>query len=214
MKKGKIFCAFAIVFIFANYGSSLLARQKLAVEPDPSYREDAVSVRRHPEVDTNVFLYINHWRNSSPVEAHGGLVERDILTTGDPLRPAKKGAVLKYIKAFRRGVLEPKTSSKPIKRDKEQVFLYVMSGTGRVEAGGKKSGLEEGTAVVIPAGLEYRFFNAAELPLFLVGDFNAVATANRTYDILVKDGGVYVNGQKDPSVSSNVTSAFVGICVK
>jgi endonuclease/exonuclease/phosphatase family metal-dependent hydrolase len=30
----------------------------------------------------------------------------------------------------------------------------------------------------------------AELPLFLVGDFNAVATADRTYDILVKDGGL------------------------
>jgi mannose-6-phosphate isomerase-like protein (cupin superfamily) len=168
MKKAKILCAFAIVFILASYCSFLLAQQKLAVEPDPSYREDAVSVRRHPEVDTNVFLYINHWRNSSPIEAHGGLVERDILTPGDPLHPAKKGAVLKYIKAFRRGALEPKTNTKPIKHDKEQVFFYVMSGKGRVEAGGKKSGLEEGTAVVIPAGLEYRFFNAAELPLEMI----------------------------------------------
>ena len=168
MKKGKILCAFALVFIFANYCSSLLAQQKLAAEPDPSYREEAISVRRHPEVDTNVFLYINHWRNSPPIEAHGGLVERDILTPGDPLHPAKKGAVLKYIKAFRRGVLEPRTSTRPIKHDKEQVFFYVMSGTGRVEAGGKKSGLEEGTAVVIPAGREYRFLNPTEIPLEMI----------------------------------------------
>jgi endonuclease/exonuclease/phosphatase family metal-dependent hydrolase len=30
----------------------------------------------------------------------------------------------------------------------------------------------------------------AELPLFLVGDFNAVATANRAYDILAKQSGL------------------------
>jgi endonuclease/exonuclease/phosphatase family metal-dependent hydrolase len=29
-----------------------------------------------------------------------------------------------------------------------------------------------------------------DVPLFLVGDFNAVATANRAYDILTKDGGL------------------------
>jgi len=163
---------FPPIFVFAllciGALSPCLAQQKLTVEPDPSYREDAVSVRRHPEVDTDVFFYINHWRNSPPVQAHGGLVERDILMPGDPLHPAKKGAVLKYIKAFRRGVLEPRTTSRPIKHDKEQVFFYVMSGMGRVEAGGKKSGLEEGTAVFIPAGLEYRFFNVAEMPLEMI----------------------------------------------
>src|SRR5512147_1142341 len=75
-------------------------QQKLTVEPEPSYRPDAVSVRRHPEVDTDVFLYINHGRNSAPRIGHGGLIERDILTPGDPLHPPKKGAVLKYIKSY------------------------------------------------------------------------------------------------------------------
>src|SRR5512135_291866 len=63
-------------------------QQKLTVEPEPSYRPDAVSVRRHPEVDTDVFLYINHGRNSAPRIGHGGLIERDILTPGDPLHPS------------------------------------------------------------------------------------------------------------------------------
>lgn len=168
MKRQKILYVFSLVFILTSFFSSILAQEKLKTEPDPSYREDAVSVRRHPEVDTNVFLYINHWRNSPPMEAHGGLIERDILTPGDPLHPAKKGAVLKYIKAYRRGVLEPLTNTKPTRHDQEQVFFYIMSGTGYVEAGGHKTGLEEGTAVFIPAGLEYRFLNAAEKPLEMI----------------------------------------------
>jgi len=160
---------FSLIILFTLIGgfSMLLApqQQKLTVEPEPSFREDAVSNRRHPEVDTNVLLYINHWRDSLPYDGHGGLIERDILTAGDPLNPPKKGAVLKYIKAYKRALLQPRSNSKPYKSDKEQVFFYVMSGTGDVEAGPKKAALEEGTAVVIPAGLEYRLLNAAEAPL-------------------------------------------------
>ncbi len=165
----KIFILSVLVSgILLSGGPALTAQEKLKTEPDPSYREDAVSVRRHPDVDTNVFLYINHWRNSPPVEAHGGLVERDILTAGDPLHPLKKGAVLKYIKAFRRGVLQPRANTAPARHEKEQVFFYIMSGTGRVEAGGKKFELKEGTAVFIPASLEYRFINPAEVPLEMI----------------------------------------------
>jgi mannose-6-phosphate isomerase-like protein (cupin superfamily) len=141
---------------------------KLTTEPDPSFAEDAVSNHRHPDVDTDVFLYINHWRNSLPVEGHGGFIERDILTAGDPLRPAKRGAVLKYIKAYKRAALEPRCSTQSFKSDKEQVFLCVFSGTGRVEAGGKTAGLEPGMAVVLPAGLAYRVFNPAEDDLELI----------------------------------------------
>jgi mannose-6-phosphate isomerase-like protein (cupin superfamily) len=146
----------------------LFSQDALTAEPDPSYREDAVSVRRHPKVDTNVFLYINHWRNSLPAVGHGGLIERDILTPGDPLHPAGKGAVLKYIKAYRRAALEPTSDTRPVKSDGEQAFYYVMSGTGRIEAGDRSAILEEGTAVFVPAGLEYRFRNPSEAPLEMI----------------------------------------------
>ncbi|MBU4254444.1 MAG: cupin domain-containing protein, partial [Acidobacteria bacterium] len=153
------------VFMFAlGLGgiSAVLLQEKLTEEPEPSFQEHAKSNRRHPEVDTDVYLYINHWRNSLPHEGHGGLIERDILTPGDPLDPPGKGAVLKYLKAYKRGVLQPRCNTQPTKHDKEQVFFYVMEGTGQVEAGGKKAELEEGTAVVIPADLEYRFFNPTD----------------------------------------------------
>ena len=141
---------------------------KLTTEPDPSFAEDAVSNHRHPEVDTDVGLFINHWRNSLPVEGHGGFIERDILTPGDPLRPPKRGAVLKYIKAYKRAALEPRCATQSFRSDKEQVFLCVFSGAGRVEAGGQSAAIEPGMAVVLPAGLAYRFFNPNEDNLELI----------------------------------------------
>ncbi len=135
---------------------------KLAVEPDPSFAEDAVSNHRHPGLDTDVFLYINHWRNSVPYEGHGGFIERDILTPGDPLAPPRRGAVLKYIKAYKRAALEPRTNSRPFKSADEQVFLYFCGGSGRVESGGRSAVIGDGTAVFIPAGVEARFLNPTD----------------------------------------------------
>ncbi len=144
------------------------SQEKLTVEPDPSYSESAVSSRRHPEVDTDVFLYINHWRDSIPYEGLGGLILRDILTPGDPAKPPKKGAVLKYIKAYARGLLQPQHNTAGDKRADEQVFFYVTAGTGRVESGDKKAILDEGTAVFVPAGVPVRFFNPTEHPLEMI----------------------------------------------
>lgn len=174
MRNFFLFWAIGLIILglgfFPNNASQ--SRPKLAEEPDPSFAEDAVSNHRHPEVDTDVFLYINHWRNSLPHEGHGGLIERDILTPGDPLHPPKKGAVLKYIKAYKRAVLQPGCRTEPHKNDTEQLFLYVMCGQGRIEAGGKKAALEDGSAVFIPAGMEVRFFNPMqdELEMILVAE--------------------------------------------
>jgi mannose-6-phosphate isomerase-like protein (cupin superfamily) len=170
----ELFCSLIFrIFIFSlgtiAFASVMSqAQEKLTVEPDPSYNEGGPATRRHPGFDTDVYLYINHWRNSIPHEGHGGLIERDILTPGDPLHPPQKGAVLKYIKAYKRGVLEPRTNTQPTRHSREQVFFYVMSGVGRVEAGRKRAELREGIAIVIPAGLQYRFFNPTEIPLEMV----------------------------------------------
>ena len=156
-----------VAFVLGGFSSGIL-QEKLTEEPEPSFFEHAKSNHRHPEVNTDVFLYINHWRNSLPHEGHGGLIERDILFPGDPLNPSKKGAVLKYLKAYKRGVLQPRCNTQPTKHEREQVFFYVMKGTGHVEAGSKKAELEEGTAVFIPAGLEYRLFNPTEILLEMI----------------------------------------------
>ncbi len=170
MKRWPLIVSCLLVGALAGFylGAAQQSQSKLTVEPDPSFGEAAVSNHRHPEVDTDVFLYINHWRNSLPYEGHGGLIERDILTPGDPLHPARRGAVLKYLKAYKRAALQPRTNTVPYKDAAEQVFFYVMSGTGTIEGGGKKAALEEGSAAVIPAGLEFRLFNPSETQLEMI----------------------------------------------
>ncbi len=150
--------------------SASQAQEKLTLAPGPSYAEGDPYAYRHPGVDIDVSLYINHWRNSPLPENHNGLTECDILTRGDPLHPPKKGAVLKYIKAYRRAALPPRSTSAPGEHESEQVFFYVSSGQGSVESEGKTAHLEEGTAVFVPAGLEYRFTNPSdnELEMFVV----------------------------------------------
>ena len=119
-----------------------------------------------PGIDTDVSLYINHWRNSPPREGHGGLTERDILTRGDPFDPdQRRRPALSLGLPAGRLPLTPGTRSFADAR--EQVFLFVLSGQGRIEAGGRTVDLEEGTAVVIPAGLSYRLHNPSGRPLEL-----------------------------------------------
>ncbi len=147
--------------------SLLLARpqQKPAVPPDPSYREDAEWNRRRPGLDTDVSLYINHWRNAAPREGHGGLVESDLLTPGDPFHPAKKGAVLRFLKTYARAVLGPGAGTRAYKDAREQVFFYVMAGRGSIAALGRTAEIEEGTAVFVPARVAYRLANPGDRPL-------------------------------------------------
>ncbi|MDP2982558.1 MAG: cupin domain-containing protein [Candidatus Latescibacter sp.] len=128
----------------------------------PSYFELDDYNHRYPATDTNIDFYLQNWKNSPVYNRsvmHGGWIERPYLTPGDPANPSRPGAVLKYIKAYNHGALDPATYTQKTKHDKEQVFFYITEGVGRVEAGGKKADLSEGTGVFIPAGLTYQFFN-------------------------------------------------------
>jgi mannose-6-phosphate isomerase-like protein (cupin superfamily) len=153
----------AVVLVVSARG-----QQRTASDTAPSYREDAPSNRRRPGADTDVSFYINHWRNSLPREGHGGLIERDILTRGDPFHPRTKGAVLRFLSAYRRAELAPHAGTHRFADAREQVFLFVLGGEGRIEAEGRTVELEEGMAVVIPAGLSYQLFNPSGLSLELL----------------------------------------------
>jgi mannose-6-phosphate isomerase-like protein (cupin superfamily) len=165
--------------------------QQAAADPGPSYREDAPANRRRPGTDVDVSLYINDGRNSPRREGHGGLIERDILTRGDPFRPRAKGAVLRYLKAYRRAELPAGAATRSYADNREQVFLYVMGGRGRIDADGRSVELEEGLAVVIPAGLSYRLSNLSGGPLDLF------LAAEETPDGFVPERGLSVGRYHD-----------------
>jgi mannose-6-phosphate isomerase-like protein (cupin superfamily) len=164
-------------WIFAALYAAIAAlspggQQKIVVEPDPSFREDAPSNRRHPGLDTDVSLYLNDWRNSPPREGHGGLIERSILTPGDPFHPPRKGAVLRFLKIYSRAELSPRTITREHRDDREQIFFYVLGGRGLLVVAGRSVELAEGECVVIPAGLAYSWKNPGDslLELFLAAE--------------------------------------------
>ena len=86
-----------------------------------------------------------------PRRSHGSLIERDILTNGDPLNPRTRSAVLKYVNRFVYATLDAHNSTTPVTLDGEQEIFYILSGEGKVRAGSKTAELYSGIAVLMPA---------------------------------------------------------------
>lgn len=118
-----------------------------------------------PEKDPDIDMFMGNWRESMPKCTHGSLIERDILTKGDPLHPPAKAAVLKYVNRFTRASLAPHTSTTPVTLKGEQEVFYVLSGQGAVAAGKKTAVLYPGIAVLMPSNLEFTMKNTGAEPL-------------------------------------------------
>jgi len=118
-----------------------------------------------PGKDPDIDLYINSWVDSDPLITHGTLVERDILTQGDPMNPPAKGAVLKYVNSFTHATLPPETSTRSTRLENEQEIFYILSGKGTIKAGGKEADLYSGIAVLMPANKSFTITNTGNEPL-------------------------------------------------
>jgi len=118
-----------------------------------------------PGKDPDIDLYIASWKDSLPKHTHGSLVERDILTKGDPMKPPAKGAVLKYINRFTRASLDAHASTAPTTLRGEQEIFYILSGRGTIRAGAKTADLHEGVCILMPANLEFTIKNTGGEPL-------------------------------------------------
>jgi len=114
------------------------------------------------ETDADIDMYIGNWKESMPQKTHGCLVERDILTQGDPLNPTTKGAVLKYINRFTYASLGAHETTTPTTLENEQEIFYVLTGRGTVTAGGKTADLYAGIAVLMPSNLEFTITNTCD----------------------------------------------------
>jgi mannose-6-phosphate isomerase-like protein (cupin superfamily) len=110
-------------------------------------------------------LYFGDWHTSSPRMAHGALETRDILTRGDAMNPAKKGAVLRFINSYAYATLAPHASTKAERLDGQQEIYFVQSGEGTAHAGSQSVDLHRNVAVLIPAGLSFNLENTGDQPL-------------------------------------------------
>ena len=149
----------ALIFLSTFISSSL------AWCADPAIYQD---MTRRPETDTDIDLYIHSWKDSPVHVGHGGFIEQEYLYPGDPQNPSRKGAVLKYLKAYNHGILGSGNVTEPTTHKKEQVFFFILSGNGTVKAGDKKEKIAEGSGIFIPAGLAYSFSNTGDIALHAV----------------------------------------------
>lgn len=146
----------------------------------------AFSHAASPERDLT--LWIKSWETSPVTISHGNLVERAILTPGDPLNPPSPGALLKYLSRLSRGVLNGMSSTKPVKHENENEMIYIMEGRGRIEGGGKTLPLKLGDAVLIPPSMEHVISNETQEPLIMAVAAETVPKSFKARnDILVRN---------------------------
>ena len=165
-------------------GLSALNAQQY-VEP-PSNRQAGVSIDR----------YIGSWKDSEPVVTHGSLIERAILSPGDPYKPGPPGAVLEFHKDFSLGTLQPGATTLPARHREEEV-LYIESGEGRIESGGQFWPLKPGYGALVPPTVEHVLVNESAHPmnLLVLTDFLEPAARPRN-SILVRDSAVLPYAEK------------------
>jgi mannose-6-phosphate isomerase-like protein (cupin superfamily) len=114
-----------------------------------------------PKID----LYFANWHASAPSMARGSLEERPILTHGDGVNPTQKGAVLRFLNSYAYATLAPKASTETTRLDGQQEIYFIVSGRGRVSAGGQVAELYRNIAVLMPANLEFTLKNTSDEPL-------------------------------------------------
>ncbi len=144
-----------------------------------------------PAVDPNIDLYMNSWENSQPRTIRGTLVERDILTRGDPMKPPAKGAVLYYTNRFVYATVEPGKTTEPATLDREQEVYFILGGEGTMKTTGRGSQtvkLYPGMTALVPMGKTFTIATAGTEPLSMYIVAEPVPNGFKPRkDILAKD---------------------------
>ena len=113
-----------------------------------------------------VDLYFADWHAAPAHTVYGGLREQDLLTPGDPLHPASKGAVLRFVHSFRHATLPGHAATQPIQLTDTQQIYFILSGQGEVvPAGAAPIPLARNSCVLAPAGMTLTLRNTASQPL-------------------------------------------------
>ncbi len=120
-----------------------------------------------PVTEPDIDMYIGNWMESMPRHTHGSLIERDVLSKcdGDPLKPPRKGAVLKYFNRFVTATLPPYNSTVPYTPKGEQELYYILSGEGTVKGGGETFTIKRDYTFLIPENMEFTMTNTGDEPL-------------------------------------------------
>jgi mannose-6-phosphate isomerase-like protein (cupin superfamily) len=133
-------------------------------------------------------FYFGDWHASPPRMTHGSLEQRDILTRGDAMNPASKGAVLRFINSYTYVTLAPHALTKTERLEGQQEIYFVQSGQGTARAGAQSVDLHRNIAVLIPAALDFSLENTGDQPMTMYVINEPIPPGFRPNpDILVRD---------------------------
>jgi mannose-6-phosphate isomerase-like protein (cupin superfamily) len=118
------------------------------------------------QVGSNAYvdMYFGDWHGSK-AQTMGPLTEYAVFTKGDPMKPATKGAILRYVDSYVFATLAPGTSSPSAALSGKQRVYYFTSGTGIISGGGDSVPVSINIAVLVPANLAFTIKNTGTGPL-------------------------------------------------
>jgi mannose-6-phosphate isomerase-like protein (cupin superfamily) len=152
----------------------------------PAFSQTTPELATNKERGVHLDLYYRCWWDSDAEFSHGGLLERPILTAGDPQHIAKPGAVLTYAHEFSHAFLEPHLQTQPTKHSYQEI-LYVVRGKGSVTGGDKKAPIEDGAAILLPPNIEHTIANDGSQPMeILILTEEPPANFKARFDMLVR----------------------------
>lgn len=148
-------CAITLLMMFVFTGTVFGQNPYGQLDPKPY----------DPAVDADIDQYLVNWRESPPKHTHGSLIEQEILTSGNPLDPPRRGAVLTFMNRYSHALLDAHYSTAPTTLKGEQEVYYFYEGAGTITAGGKTAQLSKGIGVLVPPNLEFTITNTGDIPL-------------------------------------------------
>ncbi len=151
----------------------LLAGSVLQAQPAPANgpveRQDALDPTPvNPATDPDARLFLGDWRTATPRTAFGGMVVHDILTqldSADPLRPGRRGAVLKEITSVSRASLAPGTQAAGRLPAGQRAIFYTSTGSGSLIVKGRSHELKDGVGFVLTPDHDFQIRSTGKTPL-------------------------------------------------
>lgn len=126
----------------------------------------SLALSQELQVGSNAYvdMYFADW-HASKGQTTGPVTEYSVFTKGDAMKPATKGALLRYIDSYVYATLAPNASSPVLTLAEKQRVYYFTSGTGTISGGGESIPVFSNLAVLVPADLAFTIKNAGKEPL-------------------------------------------------
>jgi mannose-6-phosphate isomerase-like protein (cupin superfamily) len=115
------------------------------------------------QVGSNAYvdMYFADW-HASKAQTMGPVTEYTVFTKGDAMKPASKGAILRYVDSYVFATLAPGASSPSVTLSGKQRIYYFTSGAGAISAGGESVPISVNIAVLVPASLAFTIKNTGK----------------------------------------------------